>query len=191
MAEKNYVRTPKFRVSFPELFEAKSFQNQTPKFSVQMLFGKKTDLKILEKEVNRAIKEKWGDKPPKRLERPFKDGDEKELEGYENKIVVNASSKFKPIIVNAGREAITDPEEIYAGCYAHASVFAYAWEHKDEKSKAVLKSGVSFTLVGIQKVEDGERFVKRADAAELFEELQDINSESESELDDDDFSDLD
>jgi len=183
------VITPKFRVSFPQVFEAKSFQNQPPKFSVQMLFDKKADLSPLKKVVQIAIKEKWGDKAPKGITLPFKDGNDKELDGYEDKIVVSAASKYKPQVVDQKREQIEAQDEFYAGCFARAAIVAYAWELKE--GKAVLKRGVSFNLESLQKLSDGEPFVKRADVTEDFDEVDD-GSEDKSNYDtsddnDDDF----
>jgi hypothetical protein len=86
------VVTPKFRLSFPELFEPKAFENQAAKYSIQMLFDKKTDLAPLKAVVKKAANEKWGDNLPKGILLPFKDGNEKDLEGYEDKIVVSAAS---------------------------------------------------------------------------------------------------
>lgn len=181
------VRTPKFRVSFPQVFEAKSFQNQPAKFSIQMLFDKKTDLTDLKKVVQIAIKEKWGDKPPKGITLPFKDGSDKELEGYENKIVVGAGSKYKPDVVDQKREPILAQDDFYAGCFARAMLVAYAWELKE--GKAVLKRGVSFNLESIQKLSDGEHFVKRSNVNDDFDDVDDdsndkSNYEAEDESDD-------
>lgn len=169
------VVTPKFRVSFPQVFEAKSFQNQPPKFSIQMLFDKKTDLTALKKVVNLAIKEKWGDKAPKGITLPFKDGNDKELDGYEDKIVVSAASKFKPQVVDQKVEQIEAQDDFYAGCYARAAIAAYAWELKE--GKAVLKRGVSFNLESVQKLSDGERFVKRSEASDDFDEVEDDSND--------------
>lgn len=176
------VMTPKFRVSFPEVFEAKSFQNQAPKFSVQMLFDKKEDLSSLKNAVKLAVKEKWGDNPPKGITLPFKDGDDKDLDGYEGKIVVGASSKFKPQVLDQKAQEILAQNDFYAGCFARALISAYAWEHKE--GKAVLKRGVSFNLTAVQKLADGEPFVKRRDASQIFGTVDD-GSEDQSNYNDD------
>ena len=181
------VITPKFRLSFPELFEPKAFEDQAAKYSIQMLFGKKTDLAPLKNVVKLAVKEKWGDNPPKGIVYPFKDGNEKDLEGYEDTIVVGAASKFKPQVVDQKIEAILTADDIYAGCFARAAINAYAWEYKNAKGQ-VMKRGVSFNLESVQKLAEGERFVKRADASELFDEVDDgSNDSSNYAADDDDF----
>lgn len=181
------VISPKFRLSFPELFEPKAFENQAAKYSIQMLFDKKTDLASLKNAVKIAAKEKWGDNTPKGLVLPFKDGSEKDLEGYENMIVVGAASKFKPQVVDNKLEAILAADDIYAGCFARAAINAYAWEYKNAKGQ-VMKRGVSFNLESVQKLAEGERFVKRADASELFDAVDDGSDNADNyATDDDDF----
>lgn len=190
MAEKQTITkviTPKFRLSFPELFEPKAFDGQAPKYSIQMLFDKKTDLSPLKAAVKKAIVDKWGQNPPKGLVLPFKDGNEKDLEGYEDKIVVSASTKFKPQVVDQKVEPILVADDIYAGCYARAAINAYAWEYKNAKGQ-VMKRGVSFNLESVQKLAEGERFVKRPDASETFDAVDDGSDDpSNFELSDDDF----
>jgi hypothetical protein len=181
------VVTPKFRLSFPELFEPKAFENQAAKYSCQMLFDKKTDLSSLKNVVKKAIKDKWGENPPKGLTLPFKDGNEKDLEGYQDMIVVSAASKFRPQVVDQKLEAILTADDIYAGCYARAAVNAYAWEYKNAKGQ-VMKRGVSFNLESLQKLAEGERFVKRPDASETFDSVDDGSDDvSNYASDDDDF----
>lgn len=189
-AKKNPLKvvTPKFRLSFPELFEPKSFEEGAAKYSVQMLFDKKTDLAPLKNVVKKAITEKWGNNPPKGLLLPFKDGNEKDLDGYQDKIVVSASSKFKPQIVDQKLEAIMTADDIYAGCYARAAIAAYAWEYKKTPGGPVMKRGVSFNLESIQKLSEGERFVKRPEASDDFDIVDDGSDDSSNyESSDDDF----
>lgn len=182
------VVTPKFRLSFPELFEPKAFEDQAAKYSIQMLFDKKQDLSQLKNVVKRAAKEKWGDNPPKGIVLPFKDGNDKDLDGYQDTIVVGAASKFKPQVVDQKLEAILTADDIYAGCYARAAINAYAWEYKNPQGK-VMKRGVSFNLESVQKLAEGERFVKRPDASETFDVVDDGSDDADNYEDDasDDF----
>jgi len=187
MAEKNPALncvTPKGRLSFPQLFEAKAFQKNEPKFSATILFDKKTDLADLKKAVKEAIKDKWGDQVPKGLSLPFKDGDEKDTEGYAGTVYVSASSKFKPQIVDQKREEILAHEDIYAGCFVRFSLTANAWELKE--GKAILKRGVSFYLNAVQKLADGERMVKRKNASDIFGDVETDGSNDASNFEDED-----
>jgi hypothetical protein len=168
--------TPKFRVSFPQVFSPKSFEGQEPKYSLTMLFPKNADLKELKRAAGNAIKEKWGaDKAkwPKNLRMPFRDGDEKAgVKGYENCVFVSASSKQKPGVVNQNVEEIIDQNDFYAGCFARATLIAFAYDTAGNR-------GVSFALQNVQKLGDGERLGGRRDASSDFDAVED-QSESEN-----------
>jgi len=193
--EKKKVFTHKFRVSFPSVFEPKSFQNQPAKYSLVMLFPKKTDLGkrpenaksgvSMKEAVFNCLTEQFGDKSkwPKDLRLPFRDGDQKDTEGYKGHIFVTASSKKKPGVINQRLEHITSEEEFYAGCYARATLLAFYYDTAGNK-------GVSFSLQNIQKLEDGENMSGRKRAEDEFEATEESN-ESESFDSDDNAFDLD
>jgi hypothetical protein len=151
--------TPTFRVSFPAVFTPRKANEQdanaVAKYSVQMIFDKTTDLTELKNAVRAAVVEKWGaDKAkwPKKLTMPFRDGSEKDYDGYGPDVIfISASSKMKPGLVDENIQPIIEPSEFYGGCYARATVNAFAWEFMG-------KAGVSFGLRNIQKVKDGDPF---------------------------------
>jgi hypothetical protein len=151
--------TPTFRVSFPAVFTPRRANEQdanaVAKYSVQMIFDKTTDLTELNNAVRAAEVEKWGaDKAkwPKKLTMPFRDGSEKDYDGYGPDVIfISASSKMKPGLVDENIQPIIEPSEFYGGCYARATVNAFAWEFMG-------KAGVSFGLRNIQKVKDGDPF---------------------------------
>lgn len=186
--KKKKVITPKFRVSFPQVFKPKAFEDQEAKFSVVMLFDGKTDLKAMQKAADYAAIEKWGPKDSwspklkKKLKSPFRDGDEREdTEGYKGKTFVTATSKLKPQVIDLEHEPITEESGgFYAGCYAQASVIAFAYDTKGN-------CGVSFSLQNLIKVADGKPFSGRKDAKDDFKDLEvDEEEEEETEEDDDD-----
>jgi hypothetical protein len=149
------VVTPEARLSFPDLFVARPPMEGSPgepKFGCTLLFPKEgCDLAPLKALVKEAIAAKWGATPPKGLKLPFRDGDEKDLDGYAGMIYIRATGKTKPGVVDSSVQPILDPEEIYAGCYVRASLNAYAYEKAGNR-------GVSFGLNNIQKTREGERF---------------------------------
>lgn len=179
---------PKFRVSFPRVFKAEAFEDQAPKFTCTMLFKSTQDLTVLKKAAHAAKVDKWGadkSKWPKKLRSPFRDGNEKEdLEGYKGMIYITASNKHRPEVVGRDLSPITEEsDEFYAGCYARATLRAFAYDAKGNK-------GVSFSLENIQKVGEGERFSGRVKAEDSFdaldeEEDEDTDSGDDSEEDDD------
>lgn len=179
--EKRRLITPKFRVSYPSVFEKTAYEDGTPEYSVTALFSKKIDLAPLKKAAIAAAKEKWGpdkDAWPKRIRWPWRDGDKEKPDSpeYEDTIFVKMSNKRnKPGLVTASNRIITDEEEFYAGCYARAEVVAYAYEKAGNR-------GISFDLWTIQKLGDGEAFSGRRNPTEVFEAIE---SDDDEELDDD------
>jgi hypothetical protein len=180
--------TPEFRVSFPQVIEPKAFGKQAAKYSIVMLFTKKTDLNALKKAAHNAAVEKWGkDKTswPKNLKMPFRDGNEKsDLMGYEDTIFVSASSKDQPGLVDQKKQEILSDRDFYAGCYARAQLLAFAYDKPEFGTK-----GVSFGLQHVQKVRDGEKFSGRKNASDVFDEVEDGSGDASSydnEVDGDD-----
>lgn len=144
--------SPSFRVSFPSVFAPSSgFDGQEEKYSVVMLFDKNTNLDAMKEAVAQCAAEKWGNKIPKDLRSPFRDGDEKDLDGYKGTTYVKASSKTRPGLVDKDLQPILSQEEFYPGCYARASLSVFAYDRTGNK-------GVSFGLMNIQKLDEGESF---------------------------------
>jgi len=173
------VVTPMFRASYAHVFKATAMEGSDEKnYSISMIFPKSTDLKPIKAAIQAAIKEKWGDKKPKGLRLPFRDGDEEreEDEAYAESIFINCKSKNKPGIIDRDRNDILDESEFYSGCYARATVTAYAWDNKFGK-------GVSLGLDNLQKLKDGEPLGGRApDAADDFEDdLDDLDLGDDSD----------
>lgn len=172
------VRTPEFRVSFPQVFKPKAFESQEPKYSIVMLFAKTADLKAMKQAVLAAAIEKFGPKEkwPKNLRMPFKDGNDKaDMDGYKDMIVVNASAKAdkRPGVVNQQLEDMTEADgQFYAGCYARATLMAYGYDTAGNR-------GVSFGLQDIQKLRDGVPFSGRKKAQDEFEAVDDVADDAD------------
>jgi len=160
--------TPLFRVAFPSVFTKRAYGDGDPKFTITMLFPKSTDLKALEAAAEAAIKEEWPNPEtrPKRLKRPFLDGDEVTWDGFPGCTYVRATSKYQPGVVDRKRQPITDEENFYPGCWARATVNAYTYTYMG-------KSGVSFGLQNLQFIRDDESFSGRTNAEDDFEALPD------------------
>lgn len=162
------VLTPKFRVSFPNVFRpGKVMQpGAEPKYSITMLFEKGADLSKLQAAAKAVCEEKWGadkTKWPKNLRNPFRDQGEKEWPGYEaGAIFISASSKQKPGLVDEKVQDIIEEHQFYPGCYARATVRAFAYDQAGNR-------GVSFGLQNIQKLADGEPLGGRTNPSQDFE----------------------
>lgn len=175
----NKIYTPKFRVSFPNVFEARAMgedPNSKKKYSLTMLFNmaeiKKdpAQLKLwndMRAALQVAAREEWGDKIPAGLKSPFRDGKEKEqYDGYgEGIIFASATSMTRPGLVDRNNARIISAEDFYAGCYARATVNAFAW-------KFMGKVGLSLGLQNIQKLEDGEPFGGKSKPEDDFDALE-------------------
>jgi hypothetical protein len=158
------VTTPIFRVSFPNVFQPKLNElSGKTEYSLVMLFDKKSDLKPMKDLAAATAKEKWGDKIPAGIRNPFRDGDIEKAgrEGYINTDFVNTKSNQKPGVVDGDLQPIINAEEFYPGCYARATVTAYAYDNKGNR-------GVAFGLGNVQKVKDGEAFSGRSRAEDDF-----------------------
>lgn len=158
------VKTPKFRANYAFVFKTKAVEKDDGStknvYSVLMAFEKGADLSALKNAAKEALKEKGMDpevvtKHPK-FKSPFKDqatmvDDDGELRPgmVPGAIFVNASNEIRPLVVDANVQEIIDPRDFYSGCYAVASLEAWAYDNKFGK-------GVSFNLLGLQKVADGE-----------------------------------
>lgn len=174
--------TPTFRVSFPNVFKPK--ENQLSKkleYSLLALFEKGADLSKLEAAAEAAGVKKWGPdkkKWPKNIRTPFRDQGEKAKENDEGKevlpvghvkgaIFLNLKSKERPGVVDQQTNPIIVESEFYPGCYARATVNAYAYSQAGN-------NGISFGLVNIQKVKDGDTFGSRTKPEDDFAPIDNV-----------------
>lgn len=188
------VMTPKFRVSYPNVFKPKKNQlSGKDEYSVVALFPKGTDLSVLQKAAKEAIEAKWGPdkaKWPKNLRNPFRDQGERAKEdeatgklvlpaGYEEgAIYLNLKSSQRPGIVDQNVQDIIDESQFYAGCWARATVSCYAYDQAGNR-------GVAFGLGNIQKVAEGDPLGGRTRPQDDFAAIDgagEMSSKSTSDL---------
>ena len=173
MSDVKKVMTPEFRVSFPAIFQAVSFEGKPPKYKLNMMFPKGTNLDAMKVIAKAAIEKKWPDEAtrPKGLRNPFRDGDieKPDWPEYADTIFVSASSKMKPGLVDQNVQPIIEESEFYAGCYARATVTAFPYDVKGNK-------GVAFGLQNVQKTKDGEPFSGREKPEDEFDALESVES---------------
>lgn len=158
-------KLPKFRASYVNLLKPKAIKGSSKEvYSVMALFEPGADLKVLKEAALKALEEKFGAdkaaaiaKHPK-FKTPFKDQAELVDEQGEQRpgtkaggIFMNMSNELKPLVLGPDAQEMTDPRDFYSGCYAVAKCEVYAWEHETGGR------GVSFSLLGIQKVAEGDR----------------------------------
>jgi hypothetical protein len=179
--------TPEFRLAFPSLFKKRAFkEGQTEKYEITMLFSKKVSLKTLEELCNKAAVERWG-KVPKGLKLPFRDGDDKEANGYAGTTYAHAKSIYPVAMINSDKSEIVEEQDLYAGCYCTGSILVTPYEQKD--GSAVVGRGIKFILRAVMKTRDGEPLFERSNAAEDFDN-EAANDVSNFDSGDDDLADL-
>ncbi|ROR28126.1 uncharacterized protein DUF2815 [Mobilisporobacter senegalensis] len=164
------VITGVVRLSYANVWEPKSINGGTEKYSVSLLIPKSDTktLSAINEAVNAAIEEgkgKFGGKIPNKaaLKLPLRDGDidRPEDEAYANSYFINANSITAPQIVDKNINPILDRSEIYSGVYARVSINFYAFNSNGNK-------GIACGLGNIQKIRDGEPLGGRTNASDDF-----------------------
>jgi len=183
---KTVLITPVFRLSYPNVWQPKFNQlAKREQYDIQMLFDKKTDREALKPMLDlmqQLWMHKWGAKPAD-FKSPFKDGDtmknsagellKTKNPSFEGKIILSSWSKLPPGVMDAtGKHPITQQDEIYGGCYARAQLNAYAYEQGANR-------GVSFGLLHIQKIKDGDPFGNRTRPEDAFTPVEGAASSAE------------
>ena len=170
------VVTGKVRFSYCHIFEPQEPQGGgDPKYSVTLLIPKsdtttlgKIKAAIAEARENYCARNGANSLPPK-PNHTLHDGDGMRDNGEEfgpeckGRYVITVSSKQKPVIVDGFRNPITDPGEVYSGCYGRAAINFYGYNRNGKK-------GISAGLLSIQKLHDGEPLGGNMGSADDFDD---------------------
>ena len=167
------ITGPDTRWSYANVWEPKSINGGTPKYSVSLIIPKsdtKTIAKI-EAAIEAAYKEgeaklKGNGKSVPALsviKTPLRDGDMERPDdpAYANAYFVNANATSAPGIVDADRNPILTRSEVYSGVYGCASISFYAFNSSGNK-------GIACGLNNLQKIRDGEPLGGKASAESDF-----------------------
>ena len=167
------ITGPDTRWSYANVWEPKSINGGTPKYSVSLIIPKsdtKTIAKI-EAAIEAAYKEgeaklKGNGKSVPALsviKTPLRDGDMERPDdpAYANSYFVNANATSAPGIVDADRNPILTRSEVYSGVYGRASISFYAFNSSGNK-------GIACGLNNLQKIRDGEPLAGKASAESDF-----------------------
>ena len=165
------------RISYAKIFTPERNDLSGKEEYSCMILIPKSDTKTVEafkKAVTLAIKGKFGDKQPKGLRIPLRDGD-KEGDGgvpsgseagqapYGDHYFINCKNSRQPKLIDQKRRDVLDDNLIVSGDYVRVSVNAFGY---DNKSK-----GVSFGLNAVQLVRKGEPLGSSFNVNNAFEEL--------------------
>lgn len=166
------------RWSYANVWQAKSINGGTPKYSVSLIIPK-DDVATVNK-VKAAIQAAYEEGESKlkgngrtvpalsAIKTPLRDGDTErpDDEAYKNCYFINANSATAPGIVDADRQPIIDHSEVYSGVYGRASINFYAFNSNGNK-------GIACGLNNLQKIRDGEPLGGKSRAEDDFADLND------------------
>lgn len=167
------ITGPDTRWSYANVWEPKSINGGTPKYSVSLIIPKSD--KVTVEKIKKAIQAAYEEGQSKLkgngktvpalsvLKTPLRDGDleRPDDEAYANSYFINANSATAPGIVDADRNTIIDRSEVYSGVYGRASINLYAFNSNGNK-------GIACGLNNLQKIKDGEPLVGKSRAEDDF-----------------------
>ena len=161
------------RWSYANLWEAKSINGGTPKFSVSLIIPKSDTVTV--QKVRNAIQAAYEEgqaklrgngrtvPPLTAIKTPLRDGDTERPDDPANAgcYFINANSATAPGIVDADCNPILTRSEVYSGVYGRASINFYAFNSNGNK-------GIACGLNNLQKIRDDEPLGGKASAASDF-----------------------
>ena len=161
------------RWSYCNVWDAKSINGGTPKFSVSLIIPKSDEATV--RKIKAAIEAAYHDGESKlrgngkavpplvTIKNPLRDGDTERPDdpAYANSYFVNANSATAPGVVDADCNPILTRSEVYSGVYGRASISFYAFNSNGNR-------GIACGLNNLQKICDGEPLGSRASAESDF-----------------------
>jgi len=179
------LNTPRFRGSYINVFKArKNDLNGKDEYSLVALFPKGADLSALKKAAEAAIIAKLGadkTKWPKGMRNPIRDQAEREKDGKlpdgheAGAFFINLKSTERPGVVDANVQDIMEERDVYSGAWYIANVRPYYYDQKGNK-------GVSFGLLNLQKVADGDPLGGRVRPTDAFKAVEGAAAESAEDV---------
>ena len=167
------ITGPETRWSYANVWEPKSINGGTPKYSVSLIIPK-SDTKTLAK-IHAAIEAAYKEGEAKlkgngksvpalsAIKTPLRDGDTERPDdpAYTGCYFINANASSAPGIVDVDRNPILTRSEGYSGVYGRASITFYAFNSSGNR-------GIACGLNNLQKVRDGEPLGGKASAESDF-----------------------
>ena len=166
------VVTGSVKLNYVNIKEARSNAlSSEPKYSITIIIHKESNTmdKIYEGIYNATKNglDIWDGKVPDNLISCLKDGGATGRKEYEDSFYINATSKYRPQVVDKDLK-ILSPDELYNGCLGRVSINFYPYNHKESGN-----CGISCELLNLQKLKDGEKIVNRASAVDDFSVVDD------------------
>jgi hypothetical protein len=167
------ITGPDTRWSYANVWDPKSINGGTPKYSVSLIIPKadtrtlakiKTAIEAAYKEGEAKLKGSGKTVPAlSAIKTPLRDGDTERPDdpAYAHAYFINANAASAPGIVDADVNPILTRSEVYSGVYGRASITFYAFNSSGNK-------GIACGLNNLQKIRDGEPLGGKASAEEDF-----------------------
>ena len=167
------ITGPETRWSYANVWEPKSINGGTPKYSVSLIIPK-SDKQTVEK-IKAAIDVAYKEGESKlkgngkavpalsTLKTPLRDGDAERPDdpAYANAFFINANSATAPGIVDKTCQPILDRSEVYSGVYGRASINFFSFNSNGNR-------GIACALNNLQKIRDGEPLGGKSRAEDDF-----------------------
>jgi len=190
------VTTPEFRVSYPNVFQARMNDlSKKMEFSMTCLFKKGEGLEKIKGVLHELIEERWpgakaqgiiSPKPAQgQIRWPLKDQgirektndqtQERYMPGAYEKgcMMIETKNTQRPGLVDSDMQPIIDAEGFYAGCYARCTLSAFTYDQAGNR-------GVSLSLQNIQKLRDGDPLSGRSKPEDDFAPIVSEDSPDEA-----------
>ena len=167
------ITGPDTRWSYANVWEPKSINGGTPKYSVSLIIPKsdtktvariKVAIEAAYQEGQAKLKGNGRTVPPlSAIKTPLRDGDTERPgdPAYADSYFVNANSRTVPGIVDADCNPILTRSEVYSGVYGRASINFYAFNSNGNK-------GIACGLNNLQKIRDSEPLIVKTRAQTDF-----------------------
>ena len=185
-------RSPLARLSRVNIFKPrqdKKNPERKPKYEVNLILPKSTNLDEIKAAVKAAAVAEWGEKAIESLKKgtikqPILDGDgpqgvsrttEEQYPELEGMYFIRTASNLQPALFSPKRTQAEEGKHLYSGCFGYAVIHAYTWESAENGK------GVSIGLSMVQHVKDGEKLGGvAADPSKFFDKIEDTGSNEDA-----------
>ncbi len=168
------ITTGKVRASYAHVFQPHAAPGSSDaRYSITLLIPKTDTVTLnaiygaIELAKQAGVQKTFGGVMPPVINTPIYDGDGTRPNGEpfgeecRGHMVLRASSREQPSVVDLNVQPILNPAELYSGCYIRASLDFFAYNQSGNR-------GIGCGLNAVQKIEDGEPLTSRVTAAEAF-----------------------
>ena len=154
------ITGPNTRWSYANVWEPKSINGGTPKYSISLIIPKSDTVTVAK--IKAAIEAAYQEgqvklrgngrsvPPLAAIKTPLRDGDVERPDdpAYANSYFINANSTTAPGIVDADRNPVLTRSDVYSGVYGRASINFYAFSSNGNKGIAVGLNNLQFLRAG-------------------------------------------